>query len=126
MVRTDAGGDGIVPALQPLALERCLGPVLANHLDDTTRAGAARLLHANRRVREDRFEQGAIGGAVEDDRGLVGTGELLNQTFEPEVQKEIAMTRFDAAGKALPVRRLRCSRSSRRSSVGRYPGGSAW
>ena len=105
-VRTNARGDGIVPAIEPLALECRLGPVLADHLDDATCAGELGLFHANRRMWEDRFEQRAIGGAVEDDLGLVRTGELLDHMVEPQVQKQIAVTRFDAAGKALPDQAL--------------------
>src|SRR4051794_9078441 len=94
-VWANARGDGIVPALKPLALEGCLGPVLADHLDDATGAGEPGLFDVNRCAWEDRFEQRAIGGAVQDDLRLVGTGQLLNHMVEPQVQQEIAVARLD-------------------------------
>ena len=54
----------------------------------TTRAGEPGLFHPNRRLWEDGFEQCAIGGTVEDDLGLIRTGELRDHMFEPQVQKQ--------------------------------------
>src|SRR5215213_10983714 len=105
-VRTDVCSNGIVPALEALALQGCLGPVLANHLDNAICAGEPGLFHPNWRLRENGFEQGAISGAIEDDLGLVGTGELLNHMVEPQIQKETTISHFNAAGKALPGQAL--------------------
>src|SRR3954463_15936505 len=84
-VRTDARGDGIVPAMGPLALECRLGPVLTDHLDHALCAGGRGLLHANRGIWEDRFEQRAIGSAIKDDLGRVRTGELRDPMVQPEI-----------------------------------------
>jgi len=102
----NTGGDGIVPALQALALKRRFGPVLADHLDDTNRAGKRGLFHPNRRVGDDGFEQALIGGAVEDDLGLIRTGELRDQMLQSEIEQQIAVACFDAAGKMLPDQAL--------------------
>src|SRR3954453_6598123 len=93
-VRTNARGNGIVPAMGTLALECRFGPVLADYLDDTTRAGELGLFHPNGRVGEDCFEQRAIGGTIEDDLGLVRTGELFNQMLQSEIEKQIAVACF--------------------------------